>query len=139
MKKPNPKDARGASKPPLWLVPPAAIVMAAWAYRGGADKYGAFNYRENDIKASVYISSVLRHVFAYALGEDVDADPSAKGALHLGEAIAGLGILCDATAHGNLVDDRAKSPKMAKLLRALFAEFEAGISEKSSRKNRRKK
>lgn len=124
MKK-NPKDARGAVKPPLWLVPPASIAMQAHAARGGAEKYGAYNYRGNAVKASVYISAVLRHVLAYACGEDIDPDPTANGAPHIGGGLAGLGILADATVHGNLVDDRAKSPQTAALFRALRTALEA--------------
>jgi len=130
----NQKNARAARKLPLFLVSPAGIAMEAHAAKGGADKYGAYNFRDGDVSASVYIGSVLRHVLAYACGEDVDPDPSANGATHIGGARAGLGILADATVHGNLLDDRAKSPRIAALFRQLLELVE---KPKRPRKRRR--
>lgn len=108
----NPKDAMGAKKRRVWLVPPASIAMQADAAGEGADKYGAYNYRDNEVKASVYVGAILRHALAYASGQDIDPK---SGKPHIGHILASAGIVADATVHGNLVDDRAASPAAAAL------------------------
>jgi len=133
MKK-NPKDARGARKNGLWGVSPAAIAFMAHGAKVGNDKYGDFNYRKNDVKASVYIAAALRHILQYAVGEDIDPDPRSQGAPHLGLALSGLGVLADAHAHGNVVDDRAKSPAMAELFRDLAAVTRAAAPRRRARR-----
>lgn len=88
----NPKDAQGAVKPQLWLNPPSALRAMAQAMESGAEKYGAYNWRENEVREDVYISAALRHIAAYQDGERADPD---SGAHPLGHAMASLAILID--------------------------------------------
>ena len=101
----NPKDRVGATKAPLTLLPPVAVLHGAHAMSNGAAKYGAYNWRGHPVIASIYLDACLRHVHAWHDGEE-RADDS--GVHHLGHALACLAILLDAQATGNLVDDRPK-------------------------------
>ncbi len=83
--------------------PLSALAATAVAFKDGAQKYGPYNWRENPVLATVYISAALRHMCAMAEGEDYAED---SGALHAAHAIACLAILVDAAAHGVLADDR---------------------------------
>ncbi len=109
----NPKSRIGVKKVQLHLVPPAAIIHEARAMADGAAKYGPYNWRENKIAVSVYISAAMRHLDAYRDGEDIAPD---SGVHHLGHARACLGIILDAEATGNLVDDRPVKGVAAELL-----------------------
>ena len=42
----NPKTIYGEQKTPMDLVPPSAIRTEARVFKHGADKYGAYNWRE---------------------------------------------------------------------------------------------
>jgi hypothetical protein len=99
----NPKTAMGAAKIPHFVVPPSARHALAEAMADGAKKYGPFNWREKRVAVSVYISAALRHIDAYVDGEDTAED---SGAMHLGHAMACLGIIIDAKTFGNIIDDR---------------------------------
>lgn len=99
----NPKTAQGAKKAPLHLVPPVAIIAEAGAFKLGAEKYGAYNWRQHKVSSSVYVAAALRHIVSYHDGEDIDAE---SGASHLGHARACLAILLDADSIGMLNDDR---------------------------------
>jgi hypothetical protein len=109
----NPKDALGVRKAPLRLVPPALAIEVAPAMANGADKYGAYNWREKDVRATVYGEAILRHLFAWMDGEDRATDSGVKHLGHLGACVA---ILLDAEANGNLVDDRPDPGPAARLL-----------------------
>lgn len=113
----NPKDLLGIKKVPLGLVPPAALIHEAMAMKDGARKYGPFNWRTKKVKASIYVDAALRHILAWADGEELAAD---SGNHHLGHARACLGILLDAQATDSLHDDRPVPGATARLL----AEFE---------------
>lgn len=99
----NPKDRIGQTKPPLHLIPPAAEVLESVVMGLGARKYGAFNWRSAKVKATVYIAAAKRHLAQWLDGESNDAE---SGVSHLAHARACLGILLDAQATGNMVDDR---------------------------------
>jgi len=99
----NPKTIYGVQKDPLHLVPPPAITAESYAFKQGAEKYGAYNWRGNSVAASVYYAAALRHIMAWWEGRDFDQD---SGAHHLGHARACLGIVLDAQCHGRLIDDR---------------------------------
>lgn len=99
----NPKDLVGITKPQVNLVPPASIAYQALAMEDGAGKYGAYNWREKKVKASIYYAAALRHLMQWHDGEE-NADDSGKP--HLAHAIACIGILIDAVETGNLIDDR---------------------------------
>jgi hypothetical protein len=102
----DPKGAAGDLKAPLWLLPPVALESAAWVHKLGATKYGPWNWRKTNVKASTYISAVLRHfVLQWSTGEDLDEE---SGQSHLAHVICCCNILLDAQAHGVLHDDRDK-------------------------------
>ena len=99
----NPKTRYGIKKPPFSAVPGAAIAEEAVVFALGAAKYGPYNWRENSVSARVYIDAGLRHVFSWLDGEDIDPESEAS---HLAHARACFGIILDAWATGNLIDDR---------------------------------
>lgn len=99
----NPKDLLGIKKPHTFLVPPALSVHVARAMEDGARKYGPYNWRQNKVLASIYLSAAERHIKAWQDGENNAKD---SGVHHLGHAAACLAILLDAEATGNLIDDR---------------------------------
>ena len=110
----NPKALIGESKVPLGLCSPAGIFHEAMAMNNGAEKYGAWNFREVDIKASVYYHAALRHIMLYMDGEELAPDSKVH---HLGHAKACLGIWLDAIATGNYVDDRPPTSKIGQLFK----------------------
>ncbi len=112
----NPKDIQGAKKAPINLIPPVALVHEALAFQNGAEKYGAFNWREKRVLASVYIGAALRHLLAYADGEDRAAD---SGLHHLAHVRACLAILLDAEECGQLGDDRPAKGTAGPMIEAL--------------------
>lgn len=99
----NPKDLVGLTKLPLRLVPPVAMARMAEALENGASKYGPHNWREFGVSASVYYEAALRHLFAWADGEDEAPDSRVH---HLAHAMACLAIMFDAMEIGKLNDDR---------------------------------
>lgn len=112
----NPKDRLGMCKPPLHLIPPAAEVLESVVMALGAKKYGAFNWRTSAVRASVYVAAARRHLLAWFDGQDNDPE---SGMPHLAHARACLGILLDALATGNLVDDRPNAGASAQLIEEL--------------------
>lgn len=121
----NPKDRIGITKPPLHLVPPASKLHQAEAMRNGADKYGPYNWRENKVKATVYISAAQRHLDQWLDGEENAED---SGVHHLGHALACIGILLDAQETGNLVDDRPLPGAATKVIKKLTKNPETKIA-----------
>jgi hypothetical protein len=109
----NPKDRIGVQKPPLHLIPPAAETLESVVLGLGAKKYGAFNWRTADIRASIYIAATRRHLLQWFDGQDDDPE---SGVSHLAHARACLGILLDAIATGHLIDDRPPAGVAAGLL-----------------------
>ncbi len=110
----NPKDRIGATKPDLSLVPPAAQIGLAQAMKNGADKYGAYNWRTKKVQAMTYLAAAQRHILQYLDGEEVAED---SGVHHLAHAAACMGILLDAIATGNLVDNRPPVGAASKLIK----------------------
>lgn len=99
----NPKDAIGLTKPQLHLVPPALSLHVSQAMADGAKKYGAYNWRERDVRLTVYIAAAMRHLFSLLDGEDRARD---SGHLHAAHVAACMAIILDAGETGNLIDDR---------------------------------
>ena len=99
----NPKDRIGAGKPPLHLIPPAAEILEAVVMGLGARKYGSFNWRTSKIRTTVYIAAAKRHLAQWLDGQNDDPE---SGVSHLAHARACLGVLLDAIATGNVIDDR---------------------------------
>lgn len=99
----NLKDRIGRSKPPLHLIPPAAEILEAIVMGLGARKYQPYNWRSSKVRATVYLAAAKRHLAQWLDGSDNDAE---SGVSHLAHARACLGVLLDAQATGNMVDDR---------------------------------
>lgn len=111
--KTNPKDLIGLTKVALRLVPSALEVFAAFVYKLGAAKYGAFNWRKNNVRRTVYLEAAMRHLKAVMDGEDTDPE---SGAPHEAHVVACMGIILDALVTGNLIDDRPPPGKTAWLI-----------------------
>lgn len=108
----NPKDALASRKVALGLLPAAGKIHGALAMANGATKYGPYNWREKQVRATVYLDAIERHLLAYRDGEDL----SDAGINHLGHIIAGASILLDAIETGNAIDDRPADGVAAALL-----------------------
>ena len=104
----NPKDKIGVTKHPMSILPSTAIRWGALAAKHGADKYGPYNWRDYPIHTSVYVDAMLRHLYAYWDGEDVDPE---SGLNHLCHILAGCSILADAIEHDMVKDDRPSKAK----------------------------
>lgn len=103
----NPKDAIGSKKPPLMsVVPNTALLHLGQAMQNGAKKYGAFNYREAGVRASIYVDAATRHLGAWFDSRQELAEDS--GVHHLGHAMACMAILLDCIESGMVIDDRPK-------------------------------
>lgn len=122
---PNPKDLFGAVKVSTTKLPAAAIAHAAHAMMDGARKYGAYNWRDKKVIASIYVDAATRHLLAWFEGEECASD---SGVHHLGHAIACCAILLDAQETGNLIDDR---PDGRGALSALFDRLNAAVKAKA--------
>lgn len=115
----NPKELAGAKKPSTWSVMPRWIVLLVGRVMSiGAAKYGAFNYRETSISASVYQDAMERHLQLWFDGEDNDPETQVS---HLASVIASCALLLDAQATGKLHDDRQKTGIVRPKLEALEA------------------
>ena len=114
--KDNPKKVMGDKKVPMNQIPPVADAQISCAFFDGALKYGFRNWRTTPIEAQTYISAVLRHIQAWAEGEDTASD---SGLHHLAHAGACICILLDAEANGALIDNRVHGafPKVLEQLR----------------------
>ena len=112
MRDTNPKTAFGATKPSVALIPSAALLHESLAMENGAMKYGPFNWRENSVSVMTYVHAAIRHLLDFADGVQDSAD---AGVHNLGHARACLGIVLDAEACGQLVDDRPKAGASAQL------------------------
>ena len=108
----NPKDRVGRSKPGVRCIPPIAMLEEGVIMQEGADKYGPFNWQDQPIQASIYYDAMMRHLLAWYTGQDVDPH-SKSGGLHLAAVRASAGILIDAFATGNIIDDRPKKAARA--------------------------
>lgn len=112
----NPKDVLGLKKPPLRLVPSALVIFVSRVMGLGAAKYGPYNWRTKPVRYTVYIEAAQRHLLQALDGEDSDAE---SGQPHVAHAAACCGIILDALATGNLVDDRPTPGAASRLLAEL--------------------
>lgn len=114
-KKLNVKEADGAKKIDVSLVPGAACREMALAMMAGKLKPGrwAYNWRRGGaIKRRTYLAAALRHIQADLDGEDLDKEMTellGRPVTHRGAALACLGILADAAEFGKIIDDRPSS------------------------------
>lgn len=120
----NPKDLLGAKKPDASKVPAVAIAWESLAMMDGAGKYDPYNWRANKVIASIYVAACKRHLDLWFEGQRKAED---SGCHHLGHARACLGILLDAEATGNLIDDRPLSQGSLEAYMAVMAEIESLI------------
>lgn len=111
----NPKDLVGVTKSPLRFVPPALTIFVAPAMADGARKYTWFNWRKKKVRYSIYIEAIERHLLALKDGEDYASD---SGIHHLAHIGANVGIVADAMAGGNLIDDRPDPGPAPRMLAA---------------------
>jgi hypothetical protein len=102
-KQTNPKDVLGIKKVPLHCIPCGPLLELGLGMMEGGRKYGAHNYREMGVKASVYYDAAMRHLIAWWEGEDIDPD---SGLHHVSKAMTALLVLRDSMLMGNHVDDR---------------------------------
>ena len=66
----DPKKKAGDLKDPLHLLPTVALRFMARVLKGGADKYGVYNWRfSKGVKIMTYAAAILRHLFLYMDGE----------------------------------------------------------------------
>lgn len=119
----NPKDLFGARKVSLSKLPAVAVAHAAHAMMDGAGKYGAYNWRDKKVIASIYADAAKRHIDNWFEGQRAAKDSEVH---HLGHAMACMAILLDAEATGNLIDDRPEGNEVAD---RVFDEI-AGILER---------
>ena len=110
----NPKAAIGAKKIPLDLVPPALLLGAAEAFKDGAAKYGAYNFRDSKIAATVYYAAMLRHLFAWFDGEDNAED---SGVHHIKHVAACCALILDTMVVGTFDDDRPTKGPSGKIIK----------------------
>lgn len=115
MKDTNPKSVFGIAKPSPGLVPPSAVLNLALAFRDGARKYGAYNWRKDPVSATTYIDAAYRHLMCWSDGEERAQD---SGVHHLAHAMACMAILIDAQAQGTLVDDRPTPGTAPEIIKA---------------------
>lgn len=101
----NPKQIFGDTKVPLQLLPTIALVEWAGAQAEGARKYGAFDWHQNKVEYMTYVGAMQRHIIDAVHRETRDKDSQ----IHpLGHVMACCGILLDAEATGQLIDNRPK-------------------------------
>ena len=104
----NPKHAAGRKKTPLRFIPPVALAAEGRVMELGAAKYGAFNWSDGGVVASVYYDAAMRHLMQWYSGEDIDQE---SGQPHTAHVRACMAILLDAEAQGVLDDDRPKTAR----------------------------
>jgi len=98
----------GMRKAPMSGLPAPVLMECGLVKLHGDLKYGAYNWREAGVRASVYYNAFFRHIEAWYEGEDLDPD---SGEHHIAHAITGLMVLRDSQMFGNCVDDRPISHK----------------------------
>jgi len=105
--KENPKLIRALKdgKAPLEHLVTSVWPGDARVHKSGADKYGTSNWLVDKILASTYKGAILRHLKAWAEGEDIDPE---SGENHLYHIRACCAIVLDSGMHGTLIDDRNK-------------------------------
>lgn len=102
----DPKLAAGSIKASLDNVSIVAQYYEAAVMATGTKKYGAYNWCDNRMKASTYYNAMLRHLYAWWIGEDIDPE---SGLPHIAHLRSCTGIILDQQEAGRLVDDRPKN------------------------------
>jgi hypothetical protein len=107
------KSADSAGKARLDLVPPAAIEQIAQVLTFGAGKYGDNNWCRG-ARWGRYYSALLRHVFAWWRGENLDPE---TGLSHLAHAGCCLLFLMEYQRNDWGSDDRFTEPDGAEFIK----------------------
>lgn len=98
-------------KPPMALLPPAALREIALVQAYGKKKYGnAYNYLSG-MEVNRNVSCALRHIFDYLEGIDVDRESHAH---HLAHAACRLMFTLQNIKDGTATDDRFDWSKIRK-------------------------
>ena len=93
-------------KPRMDLLPAHAMFGIAEALTYGIKKYSAFNYKkEKGLNWSQVTAALLRHLFAWLGGEEVDKESGLKHLWHVGACCV---MLIDLTESKIGLDDRFK-------------------------------
>jgi hypothetical protein len=95
---------RDAGKPRTDLLPPDALLGTAAVFEYGSKKYSANNWRKG-ILISRLTGALLRHIFAFMAGQDIDPE---SGLPHLDHALCSLMMLRSTWATRKDMDDRWK-------------------------------
>ena len=101
--KENPKKAFGDAKPGLKYVPVLPLLSMGRVMTLGAKKYGPMNWRQDPIQADTYFDAMIRHLFSWWVGQEIDGE---SGESHLAHIMACCAILMDAKRHATLEDNR---------------------------------
>ncbi len=109
----NPKDIAAHGRAPLEMIPGIFEVGVALALKFGANKYGPFNWRKDEVNVGTYIGAMKRHLAAFMDGEDLAPDSKLP---HLAHVAAGCAILMDALSVGKAVDNRPAAGNAAKYI-----------------------
>lgn len=94
-------------KIPLSYTPLALMEGVSAVMEFGAKKYERDNWKKGFAYNSL-IDCALRHIMAYAEGEDTDKE---SGRNHIEHAATNLAFLLHQIKHGIGTDDRTKGPK----------------------------
>lgn len=129
IKESNPKDAIGANKAKLSVIPAGVLFDLGNAMVEGMAKYGRHNYRAIGVRSSVYYDAAMGHLMDWWEGQDIDAE---SGLSHITKAMASLTVLRDAMLQDKLHDDR---PPRSKVYKSDFSPMTAAIIERHKDKN----
>lgn len=94
-----------SNKPPLELLPADPLIEIAKALDFGRQKYDAWNWTKG-FKWSRLIGAAMRHLFAFAKGEDKDPESNLSHLAHLGCCVL---FLLWHEKHKPELDDRFKN------------------------------
>jgi hypothetical protein len=97
-----------SEKPPVDLVPSAAILEIAKVLEFGSKKYAKWNWAKG-INYTRLLAAAMRHILAYKEGEDKDAESNLS---HIAHACCCLSFLLSFESRGLVhLDDRPKLEK----------------------------
>lgn len=103
----NAKFKHGRAKQSYSSVPASALTAMANVMESGAEKYGAYNWRDNGVDCTTYFDAVMRHLIAwYHDGINVDSD---SGYHHLAHVMSCCAVVLDTFNEGKLHDNRPTS------------------------------
>lgn len=93
-----------ADKPPLELLPVRPLIEAAYVLEMGTAKRGEQAGWQNGVSYNKYCGKILRHLFAFMQGVDLDEE---SGRSHLAHLMVDAAIMLDCQKRGLGTDDRS--------------------------------